>query len=50
MHLGVRTSGAGGLWITDREGTRVLKLNQSQDGSGRITVLTAEGEEAGAGP
>lgn len=46
LHLGVRSSGAGGLWITNAEGKRVLVLNQSPDGSGKISVRDAGGREA----
>jgi hypothetical protein len=45
VHLGVRSSGAGGVWITGSDGARVLKLNQAKDGSGLITVLSASGNE-----
>jgi hypothetical protein len=44
-HLGVRSSGAGGLWITNAAGERVLVLNQNDRGDGRISIRDAEGEE-----
>lgn len=47
VHLGVRTSGAGGLWIAEANGARVLKLNQN-DAGGLITVLDRAGESAGS--
>lgn len=46
VHLGVRSSGAGGLWLTDASGTRVLKINQDERG-GLITILDAKGEGGG---
>ncbi len=45
VHLGVRSSGAGGLWLTDAEGRRMLKLNQTVEGTGRIAILDATGRE-----
>lgn len=46
IHLGVRTSGAGGFWIADEKGARVLELNQNERG-GLITVLDRAGRDAG---
>ena len=46
IHLGVRSSGAGGFWLTNAEGNRVLHLNQTEQGGGRIAVSTAAGIEA----
>ncbi len=45
LHLGVRSSGAGGFWITDKNGNRVTKLNQDING-GRISIINKEGKEA----
>jgi len=41
VHLGARTSGAGGVWLTDATGKRVLKLNQNERG-GLITILGSD--------
>ncbi len=46
VHLGARSSGAGGFWLTNAGGTRVLKINQDERG-GRITLLTEAGSVAG---
>ncbi len=46
VHLGARTSGAGGLWLTDAGGTRVIKINQDDRG-GLLTVLDSSGESVG---
>ncbi len=46
VHLGVRSSGAGGFWQTDARGRRVVHLNQNAQGAGRIAVSTADGGEA----
>ncbi len=46
VHLGVRSSGAGGFWLTDSRGRRVLHLNQNVHGAGRIAVSNADGGEA----
>ncbi len=42
VHLGARSSGAGGLWLTNERGIRILKLNQNERG-GLITVLDSRG-------
>lgn len=47
VHLGIRSSGAGGVWLTNAEGARVLKLNQDAAGAGRIAVLDEAGREIG---
>ncbi len=46
VHLGVRSSGAGGFWLTDARGRRVIHLNQNVQGAGRLAVSNAEGGEA----
>ena len=48
VHLGVRTSGAGGLWLANADGTRVLKLNQNERG-GLITIMDRSGRRRGYG-
>ncbi len=45
VHLGVRSSGAGGIWVTDEVGQKLLKLNQDESG-GVITILASDGSEA----
>lgn len=44
VHLGVRSSGAGGFWLTDAQGRRVIHLNQNAQGAGRVAVSTSNGE------
>ncbi len=46
VHLGVRSSGAGGFWLTDARGRRVVHLNQTVQGAGRLAVSNADGGEA----
>ncbi len=46
VHLGVRSSGAGGFWLTDASGRRVVHLNQTLRGAGRVSVSNAAGGDA----
>jgi hypothetical protein len=48
--LGVRSSGAGGFWLTDAGGNRVVHLNQSPDGSGRLVLSSPDGEPVASLP
>ncbi len=46
VHLGVRSSGAGGFWLTDAQGRRVVHLNQNAHGAGRVAASAADGKVA----